>query len=273
MRARTVQQTGVLAVLVVLAILMAFPFYFMIQTSLKDNSQFALDFWAPTVPFHVENYGAAFPVVWHYMLNSIVVTCASTIGVVIVGTLAGFAFARLRFPGREIFYYSLISMMMIPAILMLVPQFVLIRSFHLIDNYLGVILPYIAGGQLLAIFILRGFFASLPEELFEAARIDGASDLQVFLRVALPLVRPSITAIAIVTVLGIWGDYVWPLLVLTDDSLKTLVVGLVAFQTRYVTYIGPLMAGYTIGALPLFALFSVGMRQFMAGLMGGALKL
>jgi ABC-type glycerol-3-phosphate transport system permease component len=103
--------------------------------------------------------------------------------------------------------------------------------------------------------------------------MDGASDLQVFLRVALPLVRPSITAIAIVTVLGIWGDYVWPLLVLTDDSMKTLVVGLVAFQTRYVTYIGPLMAGYTIGALPLFALFSVGMRQFMAGLMGGALKL
>ncbi len=120
---------------------------------------------------------------------------------------------------------------------------------------------------------MRGFFASLPEELFEAARIDGASEFQVFLRVALPLVRPAITAIAILQVLINWNDYILPLLVLTDDSVKTLVLGLVQFQTRFVTNYGPQMAGYTIGALPLLVLFSFGMRQFVAGITSGALKL
>jgi ABC-type glycerol-3-phosphate transport system permease component len=273
MRGRTLQQTVVLAILVVMAALMLYPFYFMIQTSLKDNSQFALDFWVPTAPYHVENYGEAFPVVWHYMWNSVIVTATTTVGVVAVATLAAYPFARLSFPGRQVLYYSLISLMMIPGILTLVPQFVLVRDLHLIGNFGGVILPYIAGNELLGIFLLRAFFAGLPEELFEAARIDGGSDLQLFLRVGLPLVRPAVAALAIVVVLGVWNDYIWPLLVLTDDSVKTLVLGMVVFQTKYITNYGPLMAGYTLAVLPLLLLFALSMRQFIAGLTGGALKL
>jgi ABC-type glycerol-3-phosphate transport system permease component len=273
MRARTLQQTTVGAVLIVLAALMFYPFYFMMQTSLKDNSQFALQFWVPTLPFHWENYATAFPIIWHYIVNSIIVVGLSTAGVIVVATLAAYPFARMRFPGREPLYYALIAMMMVPAVLILVPQFVLIRNLGLIGSYAGVILPYIAGGEIIAIFILRAFFASLPEELFESARMDGASEGQVFLRIAVPLVRPAVTAVAILQVLVNWNDYVLPLLVLTDDSVKTLVLGLVVFQTRYVTNYGPQMAGYTIGALPLLLLFSFGMRQFISGLTAGALKL
>jgi len=272
-RARSLQQTGLGALLLVLVALMFYPFYFMMQTSLKDNSQFALQFWVPTAPFHFDNYGTAFPVIWHYMVNSILVVGLATLGVIAVATLAAYPFARMRFPGREALYYALIAMMMVPTVLTLVPQFVLIRNMNLVGSYAGVILPYIAAGEIISIFILRAFFASLPEELFESARIDGASDLQLFLRVALPLVRPAVAAVAILQVLLDWNDYVLPLLVLTNDSVKTLVVGLVAFQTRYTTNWGPLMAGYTIGALPLLLLFSLGMRQFISGLTAGALKL
>lgn len=273
MRPRALQQSSILSLLALLAALMLYPFYFMVQTSLKDNSQFALDFWRPTLPFHFDNYGQAFPVIWHYMWNSVIVTALSTLGVIVVSTLAAYPFARMRFPGRQTLYYSLISLMMIPSILTLVPQFVLVRDLHLIGSFGGVILPYIAANELLGIFLLRAFFASLPEELFEAARIDGASDLQLFLRVALPLVRPAVSALSIVVVLFAWNDYVWPLLVLTDDTTKTLVLGMVLFQTKYITFYGPLMAGYTLAVLPLLILFAVSMRQFIAGLTGGALKL
>jgi multiple sugar transport system permease protein/raffinose/stachyose/melibiose transport system permease protein len=277
MRPSTVQQTSILTILGIMAVLMLYPFYFMVQTSLKDISQFALQFWVPAPPYHFENYATAFPVIWHYMWNSIFVTATSTVGVIVVSTLAAYPFARMRFPGRRVLYYSLISLMMIPGILTLVPQFVLVRDLHLIGSFGGVILPYIAGNELLGIFLLRAFFAGLPEELFEAARIDGASDLQLFLRIALPLVRPAVSALAIVVVLFAWNDYVWPLLVLTDDSTKTLVLGMVdlSFQIKNKTEpdYGLLMAGYTLAVLPLLGLFMISMRQFIAGLTGGALKL
>jgi multiple sugar transport system permease protein/raffinose/stachyose/melibiose transport system permease protein len=274
MHSRTWQQTLLILVLGVLGLMMLYPFYFMVQTSLKDNTQFALQFWVPTAPFHLDNYTTAFGVIWHYIVNSLIIVGGATTGVVVVATLAAYPFARMRFFGRDALYYSIIALMMLPSILTLVPQFVLIHDANLMDSYAGVALPYIALGETISIFIMRGFFASLPEELFEAARMDGASDLQVFLRVALPLVRPAMVAIAILQILTYWNDYVWPLLVLgSDDTKQTLVLGLVNFQTRYTTDYGPQLAGYTLGALPLLVLFAFGMRQFVAGLTAGALKL
>jgi ABC-type glycerol-3-phosphate transport system permease component len=274
MRARTRRQIILIVVLSVLGLMMLYPFYFMVQTSLKDNTQFALQFWTPAAPFHLDNYSTAFEVIWHYIANSMIIVGAAASGVVVVATVAAYPFARMRFVGRSVLYYSIIALMMLPSILTLVPQFVLIRNANLIDTYAGVALPYIALGETISIFIMRGFFASLPEELFEAARIDGASDLQVFLRVALPLVRSAMVAIAILQIITYWNDYVWPLLVLgSDDTKQTLVLGLVNFQTRYTTDYGPQMAGYTLGALPLLVLFAFGMRQFVTGLTAGALKL
>jgi raffinose/stachyose/melibiose transport system permease protein len=274
MRRGTVFQIVYLTILSILGLLMLYPFYFMVQTSFKDTSEFTFNFWTPATPFHLDNYSTAFQVIWHYIVNSIIVVGIATAGVVVVATLAAYPFARIRFRGREVLYYSIIAMMMIPAILTLIPQFILIRNANLIDTYGGVILPYVAAGETISIFIMRGFFASLPEELFEAARIDGAGDAQVFLRIALPLVRPAIVAIAILEVLTYWNDYVWPLLILgSDDTMQTLVLGLVNFQTRYMVDYGPQMAGYTLGALPLLLLFAVGMRQFVNGITAGALKL
>jgi len=271
-RQRYLRTTSTVIVLAVLVLLTFYPFVFMIMTSFKSLKQYYANVWLPAWPVHLENYAQAWQAVAPYMLNSIVVTVASTIGVVVVSCLAAFAFARMSFPGREILYYLVIFLLMVPAVLTLVPTFLLIKNVGLMDTLWALILPYIAAGQVLAIFIMRSFFASLPEELFEAARVDGASEFWVFLNIAVPLVRPVLVTIAILQVLSSWNDYLWPFLVLKSDALKTLVVGLVGFEGRFTTNYGPLMAGYAIASIPLLILFFVAMRSFIEGLSQGALK-
>jgi ABC-type glycerol-3-phosphate transport system permease component len=269
---RRLRDAPSIAVLVAFVALTLYPLAFMVITSLKDLAQYNEQFWLPVWPLHLENYTAAWAAVAPYMLNSVIVTGASATGVVVLSCFAAYAFARFAFPGRELCYYLVIFLLMIPAVLTLVPSFLLVKSLGLMNTRWALILPYIAGGQVLAIFIMRAFFAGLPEELFEAARIDGAGEIGAFWRIAIPLTRPILVTIAIIQVLGTWNDYVWPFLVVQDDSLKTLVVGLVLFQTRFYTYWGPLMAGYTLASIPLLLLFFVGMRYFIEGLTSGALR-
>ena len=269
---RRLRDAPSIAILVAFVALTLYPLAFMVITSFKDMTQYNEQFWLPVWPLHLENYTAAWAAIAPYMLNSVIVTGASAAGVVVLSCFAAYAFARFDFPGREIFYYLVIFLLMIPAVLTLVPSFLLVKSLGLMNTRWALILPYVAGGQVLAIFIMRAFFAGLPEELFEAARIDGAGEIGAFWRIGIPLTRPILVTIAIIQVLSTWNDYVWPFLVVQDDSLKTLVVGLVLFQTRFYTYWGPLMAGYTLASIPLLLLFFVGMRYFIEGLTSGALR-
>lgn len=259
-------------ILAILAVLTLYPTLFVAITSLKTLDQFFANFWTPSFPIHLENYSQAWDAISGFMLNSVVVTLVSTVGVVLVSCMAAYAFARFDFPGREFFYYAVIVMLMIPAVLTLIPSFLLIKDLGLMNTRWALILPYVAGGQVLSIFILRQFFAGLPEELFEAARIDGASEFRVFWRIGVPLVRPTLVTVAILNVLNVWNDYLWPFLVVRDENLQTLVVGLVGFQTRFYTNWGPLMAGYVLASLPLVVLFFLAMRSFIAGLTQGGLK-
>lgn len=254
----------------VLVLLVMYPFFMMVEISFKDIGQFTRDFWWPELPLHIEYYPQVAGQIWPYMLNSIIVTSISTIVVLVVAAFAAYSFARFSFPGRTVLYYLMISLLMIPAILTLIPMFLLVKNLGLINSLWGLILPYVAGGEVFAIFVLRAFFAALPNELFEAARMDGANDLTIFWRIAIPLTKPVLGTVAIVQVLSCWNDYVWPLIVLipfrreggshgpangrgrceppihrigiSDDSAKTLVVGLATtFVGKYQTQWGPLM--------------------------------
>lgn len=258
--------------LAIVGVLTLYPTVFMLLTSFKDNNQFYQDFWWLSWPPHLGNYHLAWDAIAPFLFNSVIVTLASTLGTVAVSCLAAYAFARYAFPGRELLYYLVIFLLMVPAILTLVPSFLLVKSLGLIDTRWALILPYIATGQVLSIYILRQFFAGLPEQLFEAARIDGASEFAIFAQIGLPLVRPTLVTIAILQILMVWNDYLWPFLVIHNPSLQTLVVGLVSFQGRFYTNWGPLMAGYVIASLPLIVLFSMGMRAFIRGLTQGGLK-
>src|SRR5205823_3668727 len=151
-----------LAILLVLVALTFYPFVLMVFTSLKDNAQFYVSFWAPPVPAHWDNYATAFTVIWPYLLNTVIVAIVAVPGVLLVSALGAYAFARFAFPGRTLLYGMIISLMMIPFVLTLVPSFVLVRDLGLLNTRWALVLPYIAGGEVLSVFILRSFFANLP---------------------------------------------------------------------------------------------------------------
>jgi multiple sugar transport system permease protein/raffinose/stachyose/melibiose transport system permease protein len=263
-----------------------YPFVFLVQTSLKDNPQFFHDFWGVRPPLHWENYAQAWDAISPYVWNSARVTVVTVLGTLAVASMSAYAFARHRFPGRELLFYALLALMMVPGVLTLISSFMWMKQFPLaggndlwgnggsglLNTHWALVLPYLAGGQVFAIFILRSFLAALPEELFEAARLDGASEWQLYARIALPLSRPILGTVAVMTTLSTWNDYVWPLIVLSDDREKTLSIGLALFRGAYGTSFGPLMAGYVLASLPLLLIFLLTMRAFIAGLTSGALK-
>lgn len=285
-RARKFREVALHLPLFLLVALTFYPFVFLVQTSLKDNPQFFHDFWGLPAPPHWSNYAEAWEAIRRYVGNTVMVTMATVAGTLVVASFSAYTFARHRFPGREFLFYAILSLMMIPGVLTLISSFMWMKRFPLaggndifgeggnglLGSHLALILPGIAGGQVFAIFILRSFIASLPEELFEAARIDGAGEWLLFSRIAMPLCKPILGTVAIMGALNTWNDYVWPYIVLPDDSKKTLSVGLAFFRGAYATTYGPLMAGYVLASLPLLVLFLLMMRTFIAGLTSGALK-
>jgi ABC-type glycerol-3-phosphate transport system permease component len=210
--------------------------------------------------------------------NSILVTTANVMGVLILATLAAYAFARFNFPGKQFFFFMIIALMMIPGVLTLIASFMWVRALfgwdklNLIDSYWVLILPAVAGAQVGAIFLCRSFFASLPGELFEAAKMDGASNIQIIWNIVLPLSKPILGTVAILNILGTWNDFMWPLLTTGDKQMYTIAIGLRYFQGTFSTDYGPLFAGYTIASVPLIVLFLLTMRHFIAGLTSGAIK-
>ncbi len=261
-------------VLAFLALVTFFPFVFLLISSFRPTVDFMHTFWGlPKIP-EWANYRDAWKVISPYMLNSLIVSGVSMVGVLGIASISSFVFARFRFPGREILFMAILALLMIPSILTLIPAFLLIKELNLINTYWALILPYIAGGQVFAIFILRSFIASLPEELFEASRLDGASTFQMFWHIALPLSKPMLITVAIMNVLTTWNDYIWPLVTIPSQKLWTISLGIVSFGSQYggLERWGPMFAGYVIASIPLIILFTLTMRYFIAGLTSGAIK-
>ncbi len=268
--------------LVLMLVFAFYPFVFMVMSSLKTTEAVTQNFWfPPTRSGEVDaqrNYFYAWSVISPFVRNSILVTGANVIGVLVVATMSAYVFARYRFPGHRILFMLIIALLMVPGVLSLIPSFMWVRAlfgqenWNLIDTYWVLILPTVAGAQVGAIFLCRGFFASLPNELFEAARIDGASNRQIILQIVLPLSKPILGTVAVMNILASWNNFMWPLLTVGDKQLYTIAVGLRYFQGQYATDYGPLFAGYVIASIPLIVLFLLTMRYFIAGLTTGAIK-
>ncbi len=257
------------------AILTFYPLVFTIMTSFKDNSQFYHTFWGPAFPLHPENYSDAWAQISVAIGNSMLVTILSVAAIIFFAALSAYIFARHSFPGRNFLFLAILALLMIPGILTLIPLFLQVKGYGLLNTRAALILPYIAGGQAFSIFILRSFIGSLPEELFEAARMDGAGELQIFWRLAIPLSLPILGTVAIMHIIGIWNDYLWPAVTLQDPNLWTITMRLIAFtgQWSFMEQWGPLFAGYVISALPLIILFGFTMKLFIEGLASGAIKM
>jgi ABC-type glycerol-3-phosphate transport system permease component len=259
--------------LIVVALFTFVPFYFMLITSVKTTSQMRHFFWTPVTPLYFENYLTAFSLLQRYFVNTVIIAAIAVPGIVLFSSMAAFVFARFSFPGRTMLFWAVISLLMVPSVLTLVPAFVWIKQLGLLNTYWALIFPYIAGGQVFAIYLLRSFFATIPNELFDSAHVDGANIFQQYRWIGLPLVKPMISVIAILNTLSIWNDYVWPLVTLQDNAMRTITIGLRYFQGQYHTNYGPLFAGYILASLPLLILFLIAMRPFVAGLTSGAIKM
>lgn len=268
-RDRSGRQIGVKSALIALITVSLLPYLLMIVTSVKTNEQFAQSFWSIDFPLHFENYGRAWEQVAPYLWNTILVAGVSIVVVLIVSSLAGFVLARYRFRGRNLIYGLILLLMMIPGIANLIPLFVMMRDLGLLNTYIVLVIPYVAGGVVLGTILVRNFVEGIPQAIFDAARVDGASDARMYFSIMLPLSLPVLGTIALMTVTTVWNDFFWPLLVLSDDSLRTVSVGLQFFQGQNATEVGPLMAGYFIASLPLVILFGFLSKYFLAGVQGG----
>ncbi len=259
-------------VLAFILFLTFFPFLFMVMTSLKDTYQFYHTFWAPAWPLHFGNYPHAFSDMGMYIFNSLAVTAMSVGGIVLFSVTAGFLFARYEFPGREAIYYGMLSMMMIPGVLMLVPAAMWVKQLGLMDSYRVMVLPYVAGGQVIAVYLLGQFFSEIDRGLFEAAEVDGAGVVRQMWHVGIPLAKPIIGVVAIISALSVWNQFMWPLVTTRSEDVMVLTVGMLRYTGRVQGMYGQMFAGYVISAVPLGVLFLFTTRTFMRGITSGALK-
>jgi len=252
-----------------------FPFLWMLSTSFKDRNQ-AITLpirWIPD-PFTLQNYRD----VWEGIdlarnfMNSTIVATAVTALMLITSSMAGYAFAKRQFWGKEVVFTLLIGTMTIPGFVMLVPLFLLIIRLGWYDSLIGIIIPFSAG--VFGIFLLRQFISTIPDELLDAARIDGASELSIWWRIILPLSRPALATLAIFTFQGNWNAFLWPLIILDSKDKWTLMLALVRYnqESQYSVEWARLMAGVTIAVLPLLIVFLIFQRYFFRGITLGALK-
>jgi len=246
------------------------PFYWLIASALKDNAQiFARPIvWWPN-PAHPENFARAltyprFPFL-RMLWNTIYYAGLVTLGTVISCAAVGYGFARMRFPGRNVLFVLTLSTMMIPGIVTFIPTYVLFKNLGLIGTYAPLIVPNFLGNAFY-IFMLRQFFMTLPWELSDAARVDGASEWRIFWQIMLPLVRSALVVVAVFTFLGTWHDFFGPLIYLSDQSSYPLSLGLFAFKSQRTTEWALLMAASVVATLPLVVVFFFIQRYFLQGI-------
>lgn len=267
-------QVGLYLFLTLMVLGALYPIYFMLNMSVKSTVQMNYGVFRITLPFEWSNYTTAFGQIWRFMLNTLAVVLLSGLPMMVFASLTAYVFARYKFPGANVLFMSLLGLMMIPGVLTLIPQFMWIVQLKLTNTWWAVVFPYIAGGQAFNMFLLKSFIESLPEELFEAARLDGAGHLDIWRLIILPLSVPILSTLAIMHTLGVWNDFVWPLLVLVKNDVRTISQAIVLLnQTGQFPTPGRAMAGNVIASIPLLLMFIFGMRSFMSGITSGALKL
>ena len=257
----------IFGLLILFGLLMAGPFLWMLCTSLKAPAeifQFPPNL-IPGVP-QWQNYPEVTRVLpfGRYFLNSFIVAISVTALQLVVCSMAAYAFARLRFAGREFIFLMFLGALMVPSQVTLIPRFLLMRELGWFNTYQALILPFVFSS--FGTFLMRQYFLTLPKELEEAARIDGATHFQNFWLIAMPLARPAMAALAIFTFIDQWNAFLWPLIVTTVPQMNTLTVGLNTLRGQYNTAWNLLMAGSVIAIVPILTVFALGNRYFIKGI-------
>lgn len=262
------------SILILWVVITIIPLYWMLISSFRDTTV-SVSFkpeWFPsevTLATYVRFLTETDALRW--LFNSIFVSSVLTLSNVIFSSLAGYAFAKLRFPGRNTIFWLLLGTMMIPAQVTLIPVYIMIVNvFGLVDTYLAIMLPmFTVVGN---IFLMKQYMSTLPTTLIQAARIDGCSEIGIFRKIILPISKPGVAVLAIFTFVSTWNEFFWPFLVTQSSSMRTIQVGLASFKFQDATDYGAMMAGSMLAALPMFILFFALQRYFLQGITIGAVK-
>ncbi|AYV69972.1 MULTISPECIES: carbohydrate ABC transporter permease [Niallia] len=252
---------------------MIVPFLWMISTSLKSFGE-SMQVPPTIIPkeWHFENYGNVFEAVdfLKYYLNTIILTLGRTIGQLVLCSLAAFAFARLNFPGKNVLFILMLSVLMVPAQVILIPNYATLTQLGWIDTFFALIVPGVFSAY--GTFLLRQFFMGIPKELDEAAKIDGCSYFGIYWRIILPNSTPALTALGIFTILAAWNDFLWPLVMTNSESMRVLSVGISTFSGQYSTDYPLLMAGAVLSTIPMLLMFIFLQKHLLAGIALGGVR-
>jgi ABC-type glycerol-3-phosphate transport system permease component len=254
-----------------------FPLIFVVSNSLKSGKNiFSSGVFSLFTQFSYANYTRAWAGVSQPLLNTVIVAAASIVLGVTAAAAGAYAFSQLRFRGKDLLFMAYVGLLLIPSTLTLIPLFLTVQKLHLFNTWWALILPYAATAQPLLVLIFRGFFDQIPRELLESARMDGAAESRVLGRIVVPLTRPVLLTGAILVAINVWGDYLWPTIVIQDPHRTTISAGVQQFVGSFGLNLsggGAVFASFVIATLPMFVLVGVTMRYFVSGLTEGATKL
>ena len=252
-----------------------YPLLWVVIQSLKTETEFLTSIWTLPARLNFQNYATA----WNdagmsrYFMNSVVVTLVTTAVNLVFVTCAGYAFAKLTFPGKTFFYYMIIFNLLIPTAIILLPMFTMVNRMHLVNTLPALVFPYFQGFAPMGLIICRNYFEDLPDELMEAGKLDGCSNMQVFRKIVLPLAKPILATMAILSAMQVWNEYLWALTSITDESKYTLSVGVALFnkKTETVGYT-PVFAALSISALVIVVVYLCMQKNFVKSIAAGAVK-
>ncbi|MBN1347091.1 MAG: carbohydrate ABC transporter permease [Phycisphaerae bacterium] len=271
---RSLPYLPVTLILAAVSLMMLAPLAWLVMSAMKTNSEIFNSPWSPPAELRFGNFAKAWTVarLGTYVFNSVWITSVSVVAILALSSMAAFAFARLRFRGRNVLFAVFLIGLIIPIQGVLVPLFLLLKKAGLLYTYPGLILSYVAWGLPLAIYVMRAFFLSLPRDLEDAARIDGCGLFGIYWRILLPIAKPAIATIAVFSALGVWNELLLVQLFINEDTMQTLPRGLLAFSEKYRVDYGLTFSAITMIAVPMIALYAVFQRWFIDGLTAGAVK-
>jgi multiple sugar transport system permease protein len=272
-RRRRLSSIALHAALILGALITAAPLLWMLSASLMPQGE-ATSFPPRLFPSRItfEHYTDLFTrlSLGRAFLNSIFVAIVATGASLLFNSMAGYAFAKLRFRGRDRIFALLIAALAIPAQVAMLPLFLLLKTIGLVNTYAGVLIPYVAG--IYGIFLVRQFMLSIPDDLLAAARVDGASELRIYWSIVLPVARPVLATLAIFTFMSAWNDFMWPLIILTSDDRYTMPVAVASLVGEHALDMELMMASAVLTIIPVLTLFFVLQKQYIAGMMAGSVK-
>lgn len=273
-----ISQLGLHVIIVLLLFLSLIPTLIMINLSFKNGLQYRWERWGISLPLRGSNYNSAWDVIDAYMWNTVLVAAIGLAGVLVLSLIGGYVFARMRFPLREPLYYAIISLLMVPWVLSFIPAYMLYLNLGLLNSRWALIIPNLAGGPILGIFLMRAFITGIPEELYESARCDGAGVWSLIWHITFPLSLPGLATLSVLNFVAEWNSFLWPLVTIHDMSKQVISVGLFRLSRTTNDGVdfgagGPLFAGYVLASIPLVILFIVLGKFYVEGLVESGIKM